>query len=309
MPSEIDFVERRASAPVHTCCMRAAVIFGLGTSRADLKPFQSCSTTEWRQGMPASSSDADAILIFGGDGTIHRHLPALVRLQLPVLIVPAGSGNDFARALHLRSMRDSLRVWRDFESGRIQAQAIDLGTIVASASPEHTHYFCGVAGCGLDSAVARRANQMPRWLRGHGGYALALLPLLLKLPAFPMRLRDFTGQDYSQTERLTLLAAFANTQFYGDGMRIAPEADFADGKLDICRISTMNPFELLCMFPTVYFGRHLLSPKIEYSKAERVLVETETPQEIYADGEFVCKTPAEISAAAGALRVIHWPRS
>jgi len=303
--------------------MRAAVIFGLGTSPADLKPFQGSSPTEWLQGLPTSSSDADAMLIFGGDGTIHRHLPALVRLQLPVLIVPAGSGNDFARALKLRSMRDSLRVWRDFESGKIQAQAIDLGVIVPSASPARTHYFCCVAGCGLDSAATRRANRMPRWLRGHGGYALALLPLLLKLPAFSMRLTQvdggqvsglqlngtpFRNKDRAEAEKLTLLAAFANTQFYGDGMRIAPEADLADGKLDICRINRLSPLKLLSMFPTVYFGRHLLLPEVEYSRAERVQVQTETPLEIYADGEFVCETPAEISVAAGALRVIHSPR-
>jgi diacylglycerol kinase (ATP) len=288
--------------------MRAAVIFGLGSSQADLKPFQAGSPTQWLQGLPAASSDADAIFIFGGDGTIHRHLPALVRLQLPVLIVPAGSGNDFARALNLRSMRDSLRVWRDFESGKLQARAIDLGVIVPSASPERTHYFCGVAGCGLDSAAARRANQMPRWLRGHGGYALALLPLLLKLPAYSMRLTQVNGKDRTEAERLTLLAAFANTQFYGDGMRIAPKADFADGKLDICRVTTLNPFKLFCMFPTVYFGHHLLLPEVEYSRAERVHVQTASPLDIYADGEFVCETPAEISVAAGALRVIHSPR-
>jgi diacylglycerol kinase (ATP) len=303
--------------------MRAAVIFGLGTSPADLKPFQAGSPTHWLQGLPASSSDADAILIFGGDGTIHRHLPALVRLQLPVLIVPAGSGNDFARALNLRSGRDSWRVWRDFESGKIQAQAIDLGVIVPSASPERAHYFCCVAGCGLDSAATRRANQMPRWLRGHGGYALALLPVLLKFPAFSMRLTQFNGTQVSDTqvsgtqfndndraegERLTLLAAFANTQFYGDGMRIAPQADLTDGKLDICRVNKLSPLKLLSMFPTVYFGRHLLLPEVEYSRAERVRVQTETPIEIYADGEFVCETPAEISVAAGALRVIRSPR-
>jgi diacylglycerol kinase (ATP) len=287
--------------------MRAAVIFGLGTSPADLNPFQAGSGAEWLQALPAASGDADAILIFGGDGTIHRHLQALVRLQLPVLIVPAGSGNDFARALNLRSVRDSVRAWRDFESGKIQARAIDLGVIVSSASPERTHYFCGVAGCGLDSAAARRANQMPRWLRGHGGYALALLPLLLKLPSFSMRLTQVNGTQMksdAEAEKLTLLAAFANTQFYGDGMRIAPKADFADGKLDICRIDALNPFKLFCMFPTVYFGRHLLLPEVEYSRAERVRVQTETPLEIYADGEFVCETPAEISVAAGALRVI-----
>src|ERR1700726_4571057 len=171
--------------------MRAAVIFCLGASQADLKPFQTGFTTEWLQGLPAASGDADAILIFGGDGTIHRHLAALVRLQLPVLIIPAGSGNDFARALKMRAMRDSLRAWRDFESGKIQARAIDLGVIVPSASPERTHYFCCVAGCGLDSAAAKRANQMPRWLRSHGGDAPGLLPLLLKLPPFFMGVTPF----------------------------------------------------------------------------------------------------------------------
>jgi diacylglycerol kinase (ATP) len=284
--------------------MRAAFIFGLGTSPADLRPFQAGSTTEWSQGLPTSSSDADAILIFGGDGTIHRHLPALVRLKLPVLIVPSGSGNDFARALKLRSIRDSLRVWRDFESGKLSARPVDLGVIVPSASPERTYYFCCVAGCGLDSAAARSANRMPRWLRGHGGYALALLPLLFNLPAFSMRLTRIHGADRAEAEKPTLLAAFANTQFYGDGMRIAPEADFADGKLDVCRINKLSPLKLLSLFPTVYFGRHLLVPEVEYSRAERAHVETETPIEIYADGEFVCETPAEISVAAGALRVI-----
>ncbi|MBZ5613785.1 MAG: diacylglycerol kinase [Acidobacteriia bacterium] len=293
--------------------MRAAVIFGLGTSPADLKLFQAGSTTEWSQGLPTSSGDADAILIFGGDGTIHRHLPALVRLKLPVLIVPSGSGNDFARALKLRSMRDSLGAWRDFESGAIQAQALDLGVVIPSAAPERTHYFCCVAGCGLDSAAARSANRMPRWLRGHGGYALALLPLLARFPAFSLLLTQDTRtqlNDHDRTDagKLTLLAAFANTQFYGDGMRIAPNADPTDGKLDICRINKLSPLKLLSLFPTVYFGQHLLVPEVEYSRAERVHVQTETPIEIYADGEFVCETPAEISVAAGALRVIYSAR-
>jgi diacylglycerol kinase (ATP) len=294
--------------------MRAAAIFGLGTSSSDLQPFQSHSAATWTEGLPASSGDADAVLVFGGDGTIHRHLPALVRLQLPVLIVPSGSGNDFARALKLPSVRDSLRAWRDFESGIVQARAIDLGVIRAVAAHDADgadvgRYFCGVAGCGLDSVTARRANQTPRWLRGRGGYVLALAPAIIKLPTYPMRIAfsNGSGEHRDEKSRPTLLVAFANTQFYGDGMRIAPQADMADGQLDICRILAVNRFEFISLFPTVYFGRHLVSPKVEYSKAERARVECDIPLEIYADGEFVCETPAEISIAAGALRVLAPP--
>src|SRR6266853_6414398 len=138
--------------------MRAAAIFGLGTSPTNLASFRAGSATEWSEGVPTSSADADAVLIFGGDGTIHRHLPALVRLRLPVLVVPVGSGNDFARALNLRSVRDSVRAWRGFEPGTLPAKAVDLGVITPLATPERSHYFCCVAGCGLDSLAARRAN-------------------------------------------------------------------------------------------------------------------------------------------------------
>jgi len=82
--------------------MRAAAILGLGCSAKNLKPFQTDETIEWRIGMPAAADQADIVLLFGGDGTIHRHLSQLVKLGLPVLVVPAGSGNDFARALGLR---------------------------------------------------------------------------------------------------------------------------------------------------------------------------------------------------------------
>ncbi|MFZ1142321.1 MAG: diacylglycerol kinase family protein, partial [Candidatus Sulfotelmatobacter sp.] len=75
--------------------------------------------------MPASGEQADVVLLFGGDGTVHRHLGQLVRLGLPVLIVPAGSGNDFARALGLRRVRDSRTAWQKFCEGTGNVRAID----------------------------------------------------------------------------------------------------------------------------------------------------------------------------------------
>src|SRR6202165_1171258 len=97
--------------------MRAAAILGPGCPRRHPKPFQTDKAVEWSVGMPSSSDQADAILLFGGDGTIHRHLAQLVQLGLTTLVVPAGSGNDFARALGLGRGRDSLAALGEFCGG------------------------------------------------------------------------------------------------------------------------------------------------------------------------------------------------
>src|SRR4029077_3029220 len=163
--------------------MRVAAILGLGSSTKDLHPFARNSDGGGDLGFPASTSAADAILILGGDGTVHRHLSQLHTLQLPVLVVPCGSGNDFARALNLRRVRHSVDAWRRFSSSQDNVRQIDLGVIsrldiqnADSGASTSTHYFSCVGGVGLDVEIARRANRLPRWIRRHGGYPLSLLP-------------------------------------------------------------------------------------------------------------------------------------
>jgi diacylglycerol kinase (ATP) len=293
--------------------MRAAAILGLGCSQKNLTPFQADKTIDWVIGMPAASDQADVILLFGGDGTIHRHLGALVRLGMPVLVVPAGSGNDFARALGLRRVHDSLAAWRRFCAGHDNVRAIDLGIVSAmedaggAPAPRGVrHYFCSVAGVGLDAEVARRANALPRWLRGHGGYALTLAPAIFRFNAFPMKL--LTASDAGgwvvRSDRPTILAAFANTSTYGGGMKIAPRAQMDDGLLDVCVVGGVDAFKLACLFPTVYFGRHLRIREVEYFQTDRLRLETETQLDVYADGEFVCRTPCEVTIQRGALKVL-----
>ena len=247
-----------------------------------------------------------------------------MKLARPVLVVPAGSGNDFARALGLRSARDSLAGWRRFRAERLlgssNVRVIDLGTIAPLENPSGTecgalsrnsvpsakNYFCSVAGIGLDGEVARRANKLPRWLRAHGGYALSLPPTLFRFAPLPMKIFAQEGDvEWSiRSDQPTMLAAFANTGVYGGGMKIAPRARMDDGQLDVCVIGGINPFKLACMFPTVYSGRHLEIRDVNYFRAARLRVETETPLEIYADGECVCRTPIEVTVEPGALKVI-----
>ena len=294
--------------------MRAAAILGLGCSSKDLNPFQSEQKVTWHLGMPASGDEADVILIFGGDGTIHRHLGQLVKLRRPVLVVPAGSGNDFARALGLKSASDSLAAWRKFCNGENQVRLIDLGTITALGgesardSELGTRYFACVAGVGLDGEVARRANGLPRWLRGHGGYALSAAPAIFTFAPFPMKILTHPEPSsetwLSRSDQPTILAAFANTPQYGGGMKIAPQAKMDDGLLDICIVGAVDPFKLFCMFPTVYAGRHLGIKEVEYFQTACTRVETEHPLDVYADGEYVCRTPIEVGVQPRALKVV-----
>jgi diacylglycerol kinase (ATP) len=284
--------------------MRAAAIFGPGCSARDLKPFQTAPVITWQTGMPASCDDADVVLILGGDGTIHRHLDPLVTLGRPVLVVPSGSGNDFARSLGLRTVHDSLAAWRTFLTTRANVKAVDLGVI---ADGSDRRYFCCVAGIGLDADAARRANAMPRWLRGHGGYALALVPSLFQFDPVPTRIQTLNSDDQTWSDHRNqpaLLAAFANAPYYGGGMKIAPRALMDDGLLDACIIANIHPVKLFCLFPTVYFGRHLGIPEVDYFQTSAVRLEPETPLDVYADGEFICRTPVEIAVARAVLPLV-----
>ena len=292
--------------------MRAAAILGLGCSPKALKPFQSDATVEWRMEMPGAGDEVDVVLMFGGDGTVHRHLGQLVRLGLPVLVVPVGSGNDFARALGMRRVRDSLQAWQRFCGGAWNVREIDLGVISAVDSPVGTagspRYFCCVAGVGLDGEVAARANRLPRWLRGHGGYALSLAPTVWTFAAVPMKILSAAEGDQNRwdirSDQPTLLAAFANTPLYGGGMKIAPRARMDDGLLDVCMVGAVDRLRLMRLLPTVYSGRHLEVPEVEYFQSRRVRVQTEQPLDVYADGEYACRTPVEVGVERGALRVV-----
>jgi diacylglycerol kinase (ATP) len=297
--------------------VRATAIFGPGCSTKDLKPFEKNSEATWLVDLPENSDQADAVLIFGGDGTVHRHLPQLVKLQLPALIVPCGSGNDFAHALHLNGVRDSLLAWHKFCSGGGNVRTIDLGVVTplipdsqdAGKSPApHRHYFCCVGGVGLDAEIARRANRLPRWLRAHGGYILSLPSALLEFAPIAIKVSvpgvDNPDAFVARNPKPMMVVAFANAPTYGGGMKVAPRARLDDGSLDICIISRINKFKLLCLFPTIYFGRHLSIPQVEYFQTDRLRLETERRLDVYADGEYVCRTPIEVSVARRALRVI-----
>lgn len=257
-----------------------------------------CRSVEIRvQDNLESSTNLSAALIFGGDGTVHRHLPQLHQQKIPTLVVPTGSGNDFAKALGIRNVEAALRAWQQFCADGKNVREVDLGVIRAGGEEM---LFCCVAGVGMDAEANARANRMPQWLKGRGGYVLAALQSLVAFKPVEMSVKTVQRE----IRRPAFFVAVGNAHRYGGGMKVTPRALPDDGLLDICVVSKLNKLKLLCWVPTIFFGGHLRLKQVEYFQAERVRIETARELELYADGDFACKTPVEIGVVRRALRVI-----
>jgi diacylglycerol kinase (ATP) len=240
----------------------------------------------------------DALAVAGGDGVISIALQELAGGDTPLGIIPAGTGNDHAREYGLPT-RDPEAAADIVADG--WADTVDLGTIQAADGT--TKWFGTVVATGFDSLVSDRTNRMS-WPHGRMRYNVAMVAELSKLRLLPFRLvLDGTREI---TADLTLVA-FGNTRTYGGGMKITPNADHSDGLLDITMVHSASRTRLIRLFPTVFKGTHIDLDAVTTDRAATIHVESPGIN-AYADGEFACALPAEISAVPGALRILTPPR-
>jgi len=236
----------------------------------------------------------DAVVVAGGDGVIRLALQELAHRDVPLGIVPAGTGNDHARAFGVP--RDDPAAAADVVAdGRMRT--VDLGLITGGDGSRT--WFGTVVAAGFDSLVSDRANRM-RWPPGRMRYNLAMLAELSKLRLLPFRL-SFDGG--TPVDCQLTMAAIGNTKSYGGGMLICPGAEPTDGLLDITMITSASRSRLVRLFPTVFKGTHIELDTVHTRRATVVTVECPGIN-AYADGDFACALPAEIRAVPGALRVL-----
>jgi diacylglycerol kinase (ATP) len=243
----------------------------------------------------AVEKGTDALVVAGGDGVISDALQALACTDIPLGVIPAGTGNDHAREFGLPT-KDPVAGADVVADG--WTETVDLGRIRDQKGV--SKWFGTVAAAGFDSLVTDRANRM-RWPRGRMRYNLAMVAELSQLRLLPFRL-VLDGHDEIVTE-LTL-AAFGNTRSYGGGMLICPNADHADGQLDITMVHSASRTRLIRLFPTVYKGSHVSLDEVTTARA--ISVDVESPGiNVYADGDYACALPAEISAVPDALHILR----
>jgi len=243
----------------------------------------------------AINNGTDALVVAGGDGVISLALQALAHSDIPLGIIPAGTGNDHAREYGI-PVGDPAAAADVIVAGH--TETIDLGLI--RASDDTTTWFGTVAATGFDSLVSDRVNRM-RWPHGRMRYNLAIVAELSQLRPLPFRL--VLDGDREIVTDLTL-AAFGNTRSYGGGMLICPDADHADGLLDITMVSSGSRLKLVRLFPTIFTGTHVELDEVTTARARKIWVECPGIN-AYADGEYACPLPAEISAVPGALTIFR----
>ena len=242
----------------------------------------------------AVADGTDAFVVIGGDGVIRLALQVLARSDIPLGIVPAGTGNDHAREYGLPTADPAAAV-DVIAAGR--TETIDLGLIRGRDGSQT--WFGTIAATGFDSLVSDRVNRM-RWPHGRMRYNVAMVAEITKLRPLPFRL-VFDGQREVVAD-LTL-AAFGNTRSYGGGMLICPNADHSDGMLDVTMVRAGSRTKLIRLFPTVFKGTHIDLDEVTTERARTVTVESPGIT-AYADGDYVCPLPVEISAVPAALKVL-----
>jgi len=236
------------------------------------------------------------LLTFGGDGTISETARGIVASGMPceLGILPHGTGSDFVRSLSVPSrFADAARGLRLGKTIRI-----DLGHVVFADGKEQP--FINSASFGLSADVACRVN---RGTKSGASYARQTTEAALR---FDPPNVELTVDGKSPRRVAITTVSLHNGRFFGGGMKMAPGADLADGRLQAVIVKKMSTLALLGRTPLLYWGGHLALPEVEHAPVVRLEARpTDSRREIRVevDGESAGFLPARFEVQPRALRI------
>jgi diacylglycerol kinase (ATP) len=254
----------------------------------DVREIEGTSLQDFRKKLLIflDSEKVSGVIALGGDGFIHEIIQHLVSRDIPLGVIPCGTGNDFARSIGVFDLPFS----RQLELiEKHDATHIDLGTV-------QDQWFAAILSSGFDALVNDRANSM-RWPRGRMRYNIAMIEKLIALRPHSYRIRV----DERYLEVQATLVTVANGSSYGGGMKVCPDASINDGLFDVMVLGRVSRIELLKVFPKVYRGGHVGHPAVTFYRCNEI--EIDGSGSSFADGEPIAQLPLRAKCVSAALKV------
>lgn len=227
-------------------------------------------------------------VVMSGDGLVGAIGGAMAGSETPLGILPGGRGNDLARVLGIPSEPEAAVA--TVLGGH--SRRIDVG------EANGKRFLC-IASAGFDSEANRIANETS-FLRGNLVYFYAALRALIGWK--PAR---FTLAVDEERIRFTgFSVALANSQAFGGGMFLAPDAELDDGEFDVVTIGEASRLHYASTLPKVFKGKHLEDDTVRVFRASHLELSASRPFGLYADGEHITDLPAFLRVLPRALSVL-----
>lgn len=234
----------------------------------------------------------DVLVVVGGDGMVSLAADLCAGSPTAVAVLPAGTGNDNARSLGIRGGAHALRV----------LLADRRRTVDTLHLPELDRHVLSSVTSALDARISDRANRWPR-VFGASAYTLSALVEIALLRRQPP-LHYVLTVDGTPRALEALVVAPANMAYLGGGLELAPQADPADGLLDLVVIGPVTPAQGVGLLRAVRTGRHTGHPAVTITRAREVRIEG--PPDIVAqgDGEPLAPLPLTVQVRPSVLQVV-----
>ena len=252
----------------------------------------------------ADAPAADLVLACGGDGTVHEVAEGLVSIgcKTPMGILGMGSGNDFARALHMTSSwRDDIATLKD---GRVEA--VDTGAVTWQEKGEkHAGFFVNALGVGFDAHTAVIAPAYKGYPFGMG-YTVAILKALRNWVSGGATIRDGDRNGQVLFNGRLMFVTVGNAFDSGGGYTVNPGALVSDGLLDPCIVEDISVLRSIMLLPRVRSGGHIGMDEVTYKRVRSLHVDTDRGLPVHADGEILSlqARDLQISIQPGSLNVV-----
>ena len=242
----------------------------------------------------------NTIVAVGGDGTINEVINGFfdkdgepITRDTAFSFIPVGTGCDFAKTFSCDLD------WKIFLDAALKDERrfVDAGMVEFH---DGRHFFINIAGAGIESYVVARVNRSRKLLGGRLSFLGATLRTILSYRPVEMRI-ELDGKSFFEGRVMNV--AVANGRYFGGGMKIAPEADPSDGLFDCILIEPAGIFDTLRGLKRLYEGSHNVLPQVHIKRAERVVIDCESPIPVDLDGEDMGSLPATFTVLKSALLV------